>query len=179
MKFDISDEDFEKKWKKRVFMQCSCCFKNYNIDQYDKLSSFWINDDPKYGKECACPNCGKMFHRGKWQISSVKDIYSIHTTHLEMAQSPPNFFEDIMDSEYFWETMIKNNQNGKWLDFQTRYKSQEDAIQGHWMAYDKLEDMILNPDKYPQGIFSMIINASNASEEQRKTIQPDVKKRLK
>ena len=96
-----------------------------------------------------------------------------------MPQNPPNFFEDIMDSEYFWSSAIQNTETGKWLDFEARYKTQQDAIDGHWIAYDHLEDMILNPKKYPQGFLNMFFNAIQAAQDQRKTIQSDVKDRLK
>jgi len=175
---DITETHHEK-WQKRISFQCSCCFTNYTYDETRQFATFWVNDDKKYGKESACPKCGKMQLRNKWGIQTHKDTYIIYTTHLEMPQVPPNFHEDIMDSEYFWETMIENTQNGKWLDFQARYKSQKDAEIGHWLAYDKLEDMILSPEKYPQGIMQIFFNAINAAQEQKKTIQSDVKERLK
>ncbi len=172
-------ETLDEKWQKRIAFQCSCCFTNYTFDETRQFRSFWVNDDPQYGKEAACPKCCKMQLRNKWCINTYKDIYIIYTTHLEFPQVPPNFHEDIMDSDYFWETMIQNKQNGKWLDFQARYKSQEDAINGHWLAYDNLEDMILDPDKYPQGIMSMFFNAIEAGNDQRKNIDPHVKRNLK
>ncbi len=172
-------ETFEKKWQKRIAFQCSCCFTNYTFSETMQFRSFWVNDDPKYGKESACPKCGKMQLRHKWCIITYKDNYTIYTTHLEMPQVPPNFFEDSIDSKYFWETMIENKQNGEWLDFQARYTSQADAEMGHWLAYDKLEDMILYPEKYPQGIMQIFFNAMGAAKEQRKTIQSNVKENLK
>ena len=74
---------------------------------------------------------------------TYKDIYWISTIHMEMPQVSPNLFEDSVDSKYFWETMIQNTQTGKFLDFQARYDNQQDAEEGHWLAYDKLEDMLL------------------------------------
>lgn len=170
---------FHEKWQQRVAFQCSCCFTNYTFDETMQFRSFWVNDDPQYGKEASCPKCGKMQLRNKWCIHTYKDIYIIYTTHLEFPQCPPNFHEDIMNSEYFWETMIQNTQNGSWLEFQARYKSQEEAEIGHWLAYDNLENMILHPEKYPQGFMGIFFNAVGAAFEQRKTIQSDVKERLK
>jgi len=118
------------------------------MDEFMALRSVWLDQDKKYGKTGICKKCGKLNHLGKWQIMSVKDIYIIYTTDIEMPMSPPNFTEDIMDSEYFLETMIQNTQNKKFLDFQARYKTREDAIDGHWLAYDNLEDMILHTRKY-------------------------------
>lgn len=120
--------------------------------------SVWVNDDKKYGKVGICNKCGKKHFDCKWQILSFKDIFVIYTTHLEMPQVPPNFHENIMDTLYFWETMIQNTQNGKFLGFQIRYQSQRDAEEGHWITYDKLEDILLNPDKYPIGIMGKITN---------------------
>lgn len=179
MNLQNKTETFEEKWQNRIYFQCSCCFTNYTVSETDQFATFWVNDDEQYGKQSACPKCGKMQLRHKWGILSHKDIYIVYTTHCEMPQSPPNFHEDLMDSEYFWETMIENTQNGKWLDFQARYKSQEDAINGHWLAYDNLENMILDPDKYPQGIMSIFFNAVEAGFDQRKNIDPHIKRNLK
>jgi len=68
---------------------------------------------------------------------------------------------------YFWETMIQNIQNDQFLNFQARYQSQEEAELGHWLAYDKLEDMLLYPDKYPQGLMPLFMDAI----DQAKTIE--------
>lgn len=141
-----------------------------------QLRSVWLDKDRRYGKTTVCNKCGKLFHKGKWQIMSIKDIYIIYTTHLEMPQVSPKLFDNIMDSEYFYETMIQNKQNGKWLGFQARYTNTPDAIEGHWLAYDKLEDMILNPDKYPQGIIEMFADAMQAANYQENKFSEKTKK---
>ncbi len=169
--------NFDEKWNQRIAFQCSCCFTNYTMDEFYALNSVWINDDKNYGKTTACDKCGKLFHQAKWQLKSFKDIFVIYTTHLEMPQVPPNFFENSMDSEYFWETMIQNTQNGDWLGFQARYNNQEDAEDGHWLAYDKLEDMILNPEKYPMGIIEMFSNAMDAAISQKKLYSKETKQK--
>lgn len=171
-------ETFHEKWQKRVAFQCSCCFTNYTFNEMLACRSVWVNGDEKYGKTGICNVCGKRHHEGKWQIMSFKRPYLLYTTHLEMPQVPPNILEDTIDSKYFWESMVRNIETGKWLDFQARYKTQQDAIDGHWIAYDHLEDMILDPEKYPQGIMSMFCNAMEAVRNQRKNIDPDVKRRL-
>ncbi len=159
--------DFDKLWKNRIAFQCSCCFTNYTFDEMMNTRSVWVNDDEKYGKVSICHKCGKKFLQDKWQIKSYKDIYVVYTTHLEMPQIPPNFHENLMDTLYFWETMIQNIQNDQFLNFQARYQSQEEAELGHWLAYDKLEDMLLYPDKYPQGLMPLFIDAI----DQAKTIE--------
>lgn len=45
------------------------------------------------------------------------------------------------------------------LGFQARYQSQEDAINGNWLAYDELEDMMLQPNKSPTDIISLFVNS--------------------
>lgn len=173
----MDDLIFEKRWNKRIAFQCSCCFTNYTFYEQMQLRSVWVNGDEKYGKVSVCRKCGKLFHEGKWQIKSFKDIFVIYTTHLEMPQCSPNFSEDIMDSKYFWETMIQNIQNGNWLGFQARYNNQTDAINGHWLAYDKLEDMILEPEKYPMGIIEMFSNAMGAAISQKKLYSQETKQK--
>ena len=147
------------------------------MNEFYALRSVWVNGDEKYGKTTVCEKCGKLFHEGKWQLQSFKDIFIIYTTHLEMPQHPPNFFEDIMDSRYFYETMIQNTQNGKWLGFQARYNNQKDALDGHWLAYDKLEDMILYPEKYPTGIIEMFSNAIGAAQSEKKLYSQETKQK--
>lgn len=157
-------------------IRCSACLTRYTMDEYFKCFSYWVDKDPKYGKTSACSKCSKEFHNGKWQIISIKDIYRIYTTDLEMPQCPPNFTEDMLDSEYFLETMIQNIQTEKFLDFQARYKTREDAIEGHWLAYDNLEDMILHPEKYPQGIMSFFFNGIKAAKYESDKFSEKTKK---
>lgn len=169
--------NFNDKWNQRIAFQCSCCFTNYTMNEFFTLYSVWVNGDKKYGKVSVCGKCGKLFHQGKWQIKSFKDIFVIYTTHIEMPQNPPSLFEDITDSKYFWETMIQNTQNGNWLGFQARYNNQKDAIDGHWLAYDKLENIILCPEKYPMGIIEMFSNAMNAVISQKKLYSQETKQK--
>ena len=73
--------------------------------------------------------------------------------------------------------MIQNKQNGDWLGFQARYNNQKNAEDGHWLAYDKLEDMILEPEKYPMGIIEMFSNAMEAATSEKKLYSQDTKQR--
>jgi hypothetical protein len=167
---------FEERWKKRCMIRCSCCHTKYTMQEMMDCYSVWVGDNEKYGKTGVCDNCGKRFHEGKWQLISNKDIYRIYTTDLEMPQSPPNFTEDIMNSEYFYETMIQNIQDGSWLGFQARYKTPEDATEGHWIAYDQLEDMILYPEKYPRGIIDMFCNAIEQANYSKDKLKEETKR---
>lgn len=160
---------FDEKWQQRVAIQCSCCGTNYTMDEMMNCYSVWVNDNEKYGKVGICNVCGKNSMKANGRLCHLKP-YVLYTTHLEMAQCSPNLFESIMDSEYFWESMVQNIETGKWLGFQARYKTQQDAIDGHWIAYDHLEDMILNPEKYPQGFMNMFFNAIEAVQDQRKIL---------
>jgi len=127
-------ENFKEKWKKRIAFQCSCCFTNYTMDEMMKCYSVWVDEDEKYGKVGICNVCGKKHMCGKWQIMSFKRPFVLYTTHLEMPQPSPNLFDDMFNSEYFWESMVQNIETGEWLSFQARYKTQQDAIDGHWNA---------------------------------------------
>ena len=167
--------EFDSIWKNRIAFQCSCCFTNYTFDEMINTRSVWVNDDEKYGKVGICYKCGKKFLQDKWQITSFKDIYVIYTTHLEMPQVPPNFHEDMMNTLYFWETMIQNIQDKKFLNFQARYQSQEQAEIGHWIAYDKLEDILLYPDKYPQGLMSLFADAIKQAQTTEKLYSEETK----
>lgn len=144
--------------------------------------SVWVAKDPKYGKTGVCRKCGKLHHEGKWQIISNKDIYRIYTTDLEMPQCSPNMFEasDFTnpnpDELYFLETMIQNMQDGSWLGFQARYKTRDEAILGHWLAYDKLEDMILSPEKYPQGIMEIFFQGIKQAQYAKDKLTEETKK---
>jgi len=108
---------FHEKWQARIAFQCSCCFTNYTMDEMMKSYSLWVNDDEKYGKVGVCDVCGKKHHEGKWQIMSFKKPYVLYTTHLEMPQCSPNLLDDIMNSQYFWESMVQNIETGDWLVF--------------------------------------------------------------
>lgn len=167
------------------YCQCSMCFQFYTFNEYLNLESEWI--DPKnkkrFGKQAIC-KCGARFHRDLWHIETLKEEYLISTVHLVIGHSSVIDWSDLNDN-YFYETMIfklknkKNNSDRKALDFQMRYKTKEEAITGHQDTVNKLEKILLDPTKYPMGIIPMVCNALEAANDQKKTIQQDVKERLK
>lgn len=167
------------------YIQCSMCFQFYSFNEFLRLESEWIDpkNKKKYGKQAIC-KCGARFHKNKWHIESRKDNYIISTVHLEIGVT--SNWSDVSD-DYFYETMIfpiKDLGNHKYefgnpLEFQMRYKTMEEAIQGHKDTYDRLENILLDPGKYPTDIISLFTNAFKASDAQRKVIQHDVKERLK
>jgi autonomous glycyl radical cofactor GrcA len=153
------------------------CLQNYKIDEFLKLDHEWIDRRKKeYGKTAIC-KCGERFD-DYWQIQSKKEDYLISTSHLTISSISNNNLLD--NSDHFYETVIIDltKDKDKWLPFQARYKTKEDAIQGHELTYKKLEDIILNPDKYPQGLIAVFCNAINRTMDQKKTISQSLKKRL-
>ncbi len=164
--------------------QCSMCLATYSFDDYMKLKSDWIDkkNKEKYGKKTFC-KCGTAFHEKRWTIQTRKDMYVISTVHLEMGSMSTIDYLD-MSNDYFYETMIFKVEGEKFplkykpLDFQMRYKTREEAIQGHIDTIEKLEFILLDPEKYPMGVLARFSNLMMAVSDQQKTIRPSVKERL-
>ena len=80
----------------------------------------------------------------------------------------------------YFETMIdkKTDKKEEWLSFQARYESMKQAIEGHFLAVDNLSNIILNPEKYPASIIASFCDAMGAANDQRKTIDGSLKRRL-
>ncbi len=93
----------------------------------------------------------------------------------------PNNMDFLSDKHMYFETMIdkKIDKKEEWLGFQARYESMQQAIEGHFLAVDNLSNIILNPEKYPTSIIDTFCNSMQASNAQRKTIDSDLKERLK
>jgi len=166
------------------YMQCSFCDTYYSFNEYLKLKSVWVDPKQKqYGKTAVC-KCGADTNL-HWSIQSKKDQYLISTTHLGIGHNSVTDWTDL-NSDFFYETMIFKVEGKTFpfdkfesLDFQMRYKTREEAILGHHDTYDKLENILLDPTKYPMGVIPMFCNLWKAAEDQRKTIQSSVKERLK
>lgn len=155
--------------------QCSRCWKKYTFDEFRDLPSCWVDrkEHRKYGRTTVC-FCGAIFHKDTWHLSSFVDEYRVFTVHLNMGH-PDN--EDFLNNRHlYFETMI--NKKEEWLGFQARYESMQQAIDGHFLAVDNLSNIILNPEKYPSSIIDTFCNSMRAANDQRKTIDPSIKKRL-
>jgi len=156
--------------------ECSRCWRRYSFDEFILLPSCWVNpkEHDKYGRTTVC-FCGAIFHKDRWHLSSFVDEYRVSTVHLNTGY-PDN--EDFLNNELFYfETMINNKKER--LGFQARYKTMQQAIDGHFLAVDNLSNIILNPEKYPTSIIDTFVNGMRAANHQRKSIDHNVKKRLR
>ena len=186
-KLDKTENEFKKDLEdyhnRPNWMQCSMCPKTYSFNEYLKLKSRWIDkNEQRYGKEVLC-QCGAVFHKDVWAIQTKKENYLISTIHLQIGATSTVDWSDF--TNYYYETMIFDQQNnsdcksiGKSLDFQMRYKTREEAIQGHKETVEKLSLIIMNPEAYPMGIIPRFCNVMDAMADQKKTIRPSVKERL-
>ena len=160
--------------------QCSRCWRKYSFDEFNLLPHCWVDrkEHHKYGRTTVC-FCGAIFHKDKWHLSSFVDQYRVSTIHLNMGS--PNNMDFLSDKHMYFETMIdkKIDKKEEWLGFQARYESMQQAIEGHFLAVDNLSNIILNPEKYPTSIIDTFCNSMQASNAQRKTIDSDLKERLK
>ncbi len=142
--------------------QCSHCFQIYNFDDFMKLKYEWVDpkQKQKYGKRAVC-KCGKPFHKDKWQMKTEIEGYTVSTVHLELCNQNMSDFSD--DRKMWYETMIHDSKpkikDEEWLSFQARYETKTEAIKGHELACKLLPKIILHPEKYPQGIIDVFIQA--------------------
>ena len=154
--------------------QCSRCWKKYSFDEFLELPSCWVKrKEHKYGKTTVC-FCGAIFHKDRWHLTSFVDEYRVSTIHLNLGSSDNSDF--LSDKHMYFETMIDKKE--EWLGFQARYESMKQAIDGHFLAVDNLSNIILNPEKYPASIIDIFCNAMGTANDQRKTIDSSLKRRL-
>lgn len=156
--------------------QCSRCWKKYTFEEFNLLLHCWVDrkEHKKFGKTTIC-SCGAIFHKDGWHLTTFVDEYRVSTVHLPLG-SPDN--ADFFSNKHlYFETMI--NKKEEWLGFQARYESMEQAINGHWLAVDNLPKIILNPDKYPASLIGTFFNEIKATYDQLKTIDSNLKERLK
>jgi NAD-dependent SIR2 family protein deacetylase len=118
--------------------QCSHCKATYSFQEFITLKSEWVDPNRvEYGKVSICRNCGKKFHKNKWQLKNIIWAFPnpltfflypsirVSTVHLEL-----NHFG------YWYETMVFADK--KWcsiyevlVNVQIRYKTEAEAVKGH------------------------------------------------
>lgn len=182
LNFDkIINDLANQKWKDEPYTSCSFCEKIYSFDDFINAESVWV--DPKrkeYGKTTKC-TCGVDLFGDRWNIISRNDNYFISTLHLPIAHGGVEF-QDWMDRGFWYETMFWQEQPGqerKFADFQQRYHTREEAIEGHKFVVENLNKILEKPDAFPQGIISMMINSMDAAMDQKKNINSHVKENLR
>ena len=176
----IIDEETQKRWDTELHTICSFCEKEYTFSEYMNSKSVWIDPKKKqYGKKVLC-ECGVDLFSDRWQIISKNGIYIISTVHLSIAHAGVEM-KDWMDYGFWYETMFWSEQPGvknKFGDFQMRYHTREEAVKGQEFTVKNLNKILENPDKHPQGIMSIFFNSMKAAADQRKNIDPKVKRNL-
>jgi len=143
--------------------QCSKCWKKYTFKEFHQLFACFANfkEPEKYGRLFVC-TCGAQFHKDKWHLMTFVDEYKISTVHLNLGHGDN---VDYTSTKFlFFETMI--SKEDKFMSFQARYESLEQAIDGHWFVVDNLPKIILNPDIYPMDILGRFGNAIDAAIDQ-------------
>jgi len=180
MEFKV-DESTQKIWDTEIYTICSFCEKEYTFNQYIQSASIWVNPkEKKYGKITPC-QCGVNLFSERWNIVSKVDVYYISTAHLPIAHGGVER-KDWFDYGYWYETMFWSEHtkgNREFHDFQMRYHTREEAIRGQKFVVDNINKILESPDKYPQGIIDVFFNGIKAAEDQRKNIDPHVKRNLR
>ena len=86
------------------------------------------------------------------------------------------------DYGFWYETMFWREQPGiqrEFGEFQMRYHTREEAIKGQRFVVDNLNKILERPDKYPQRVISILCNKMKSAYDQRKNIDPHVKRNLR
>jgi len=176
----IIDEWTQKRWDEELYTICSFCETQYTFSEFMKCKSPWIDKKKKqYGKTTLC-KCGVDLFDERWSIVSKNDNYFVMTIHLPIAVGGVEF-ENWSDRGFWYETMFwqqHTDRSRKLADFQKRYHNRDEAIQGHKFVVENLTKIVEHPESFPQAIISMLINSIKASEDQRKNIDPHVKRNL-
>lgn len=152
--------------------QCSSCWTMYTFKEFIELPAQWVKPGhEEFGKTPIC-HCGAVFNRDVWQMLWFDDGYKISTIHLNIG-NPDNI--DWLNNDLMWfETMIFKP-NGKPLAFQARYRTRAEAEEGHWLAVERLQSIILNPDAYPQSIMTSFMRAVSGNDKLQSSRIDDTK----
>lgn len=175
------DDATKDRWRTELYTICSFCDKEYTFNEFMNAKWKWVDPkERKYGKTTLC-ECGVDLFMERWNIISKNDNYYISTIHMPVKTAGVEF-ENWMDYNYWYETMFWQENPGKqreFADFQKRYHTREEAIEGHRFVAENLNKILEKPDAFPQGIISMMGNAMGAVQAEKKTIQSDLKDRLR
>jgi len=180
MNFAKSLKSTEEKWEKDIYTICSFCEKKYTFNEFLKCKSPWIDKKKKgYGKKTLC-KCGVDLFSERWGVVSRVDNYYIMTIHLPSPVSGVEM-KDWFDYNFWYETKFWQKQKGKsrkFTDYEVRYHTREEALEGHLFVVQNINKILEHPERYPQGILSMMINEMGAAQDQRKNIDPHIKRNL-
>jgi len=180
MNFKV-DKETQKRWDIELYTICSFCKKEYTFSEYMSTKSVWVDPKKKqYGRTVLC-KCGVDLFSERWEIISKIDIYYVMTIHLPTCVSGIEM-KDWFDYNYWYETKFWQEQDGqsrKFADYEMRYHTREESIEGHLFAVQNINKILEHPERYPQGIFSVMINDIGAAKAARKVIQSDVRNNLK
>jgi len=180
MKFEV-DEKTKKRWDTELHTICSFCEKHYTFNEYMNAKSVWIDpkNKKKYGKKVLC-ECGVDLFSERWGIMSKIDNYFVSTVHLPIAHAGVEV-QDWMDYGFWYETMYWTEQPGQktnFAGFQMRYHTKEEAIKGQEFVVKNLNKIVEHPERFPRGVMDIFFNGIRAAEDQRKNIDPHVKRNL-
>lgn len=128
--------------------QCSHCERTYTFAEFMKLDK--ISDERFSRGFIRLCKCGRPFHRNVWHTETEIDGYVVRTRHLELAHGS-NVIGADETNDYWYETRIRDPK-GKWLSFQVRYRTRQEAIAGHDFTVKHINDILSNPSKFPQDI---------------------------
>lgn len=120
---------------------CSHCNRSYTFDEFMNLEKALAQKgdiDHKYGYVAIC-KCGKHFHTEKWRMldrlkikNKEEDVMvdiDVSTIHLELIHFGFLYETMVLVDDYMHESAI-----------QRRYKTKEEAIEGHNDIVKRLKD---------------------------------------
>jgi len=170
----------KEKWMQDIYTVCSFCNREYTFSEFMKCESPWIDDKKQCGKKTLC-KCGIDLFSQRWQIVSKVDNYYIMTIHRPTASSGVEL-KDWFDYNFWYETRFWQKDIGqprKFADYEVRYHTREEAIEGHLFVVQNINKILEHPERYPQGIISQLVNSFCAADAQRKTMHSKLKDQLK
>lgn len=142
--------------------QCSHCKQIYTFKEFITLKSEWIDPNrTEYGKTTICRNCGKPFHKNKWQqLTKIKTFPNLITCLLHPVIRVSTVHLELNHFGYWYETMVFADK--RWSTIfnvevyvQIRYKTQEEAEKGHKEIVNKLKRKMYSFKKNENGFLEL------------------------